>query len=59
MSDYILPEVWEIPASMGGAWGASINQPLVADLNSICQKVISLSNYIHWERQTASRRLSC
>lgn len=26
MSDYILPEVWEIPASMGGAWG-SLNQP--------------------------------
>lgn len=26
MSDYILPEVWENPAAMGGAWGG-INQP--------------------------------
>ena len=26
MSDYILPEVWENPTSMGGAWGG-LNQP--------------------------------
>lgn len=26
MSDYILPEVWENPVAMGGAWGG-INQP--------------------------------
>ncbi|MFQ6786585.1 MAG: glutathione-dependent disulfide-bond oxidoreductase, partial [Streptococcus salivarius] len=26
MSDYILPEVWENLAAMGGAWGG-INQP--------------------------------
>ena len=26
MSDYILPEVWQNPTSMGGAWGG-LNQP--------------------------------
>jgi glutathione S-transferase len=26
MSDYQLPEVWEAPSQMGGAWG-SLNQP--------------------------------
>mgnify|MGYP003368591095 CR=1 FL=1 len=26
MSDYILPEVWENPTSMGGTWGG-LNQP--------------------------------
>ena len=26
MSDYILPEVWENPTSMGGAWGG-LNKP--------------------------------
>ena len=26
MSDYIIPEVWQNPTSMGGAWGG-INQP--------------------------------
>ena len=30
MSDYILPEVWENPAAMGGAWGG-INQPTAGD----------------------------
>ena len=26
MSDYQLPEVWEAPSQMGGAWGG-LNQP--------------------------------
>ncbi|MEE0499744.1 MAG: glutathione-dependent disulfide-bond oxidoreductase, partial [Streptococcus sp.] len=26
MSDYQLPEVWEVPSQMGGAWGG-LNQP--------------------------------
>ena len=30
MSEYVLPEVWENPAEMGGAWGG-LNQPTAGD----------------------------
>lgn len=62
MSDYILPEVWENPTSMGGTWGG-LNQPtalqLVHVLNKLYLKVTNLSSSILSQHQMVSRQLSC
>ena len=55
MSDYQLPEVWEAPSQMGGAWGG-LNQPTAgARLNKAFQKVTSLSNSIPFRHPMGSR----
>lgn len=59
MFDYILPEVWQNPTSMGGAWGASINLQLVHVLNKLYLKVTNLSNSILFRHLMVSRQLSC
>lgn len=59
MSDYILPEVWENPTSMGGAWGGLNQLQLVHVLNKLYLKVTNLSNSILFRHQMVSRQLSC
>ena len=49
MSDYQLPEVWEAPSQMGGAWGG-LNQPTAgARFEQTLQKATSLSNSIPFQ----------
>ena len=46
MSNYQLPEVWEAPSQMGGAWGG-LNQPTAgARFEQTLPKATSLSNSI-------------
>ena len=59
MSDYIIPEVWQNPTSMGGAWGVLTNQLLVPVLNKPYQKAINLSNSIHFQHQMVLKQLLC
>ena len=59
MSDYILPEVWQNPTSMGGAWGG-LNQPTAgARFEQTLPKVTNLSNSILFRHLMVSRQLSC
>ena len=55
MSDYQLPEVWEAPSQMGGAWGG-LNQPTAgARFEQTLPKGISLSNSIPFQLQMGLR----
>ena len=51
MSDYQLPEVWEAPNQMGGAWGG-LNQPTAGPR---FEQTTSLSNSIPFQLQMVSR----
>lgn len=55
MSDYQLPEVWEAPSQMGGAWGG-LNQPTAgARFEQTLPKVTNLSNSIPFQHLMESR----
>ena len=59
MSDYQLPEVWEAPNQMGGAWGG-LNQPTAgARFEQTLPKATSLSNSIPFQLQMGSRLPLC